>query len=272
MEVTGIVCAHRVHQVGPLDAAAAPARAVLWRPGGPRADRAEDELRRPAARPRGLAPLHDRHQRQHGRPERRHDRRAQVHLPALRGRLRARRGHQGPELPGAPRDAGPSRAATVKRSGGFAGPSSWRRGNRNVPNADRPDPHQSDVDPARPALLGPMLTLITGHPDWIVLVGVYLLMGVRSTPWSTPRLLKYQPPWMTFVLALVEFGLLLCSPTAQGSNDRRVEAIDLLLASGCWRRSQDRRAADHLADLHRVGGRVPPGRVVAPARAPCPCP
>jgi len=60
-----------------------------------------------------------------------------------------------------------------------------------------------------PAVLGLIITLITGHLDWIVLVGVYLLMGVVLDTCVYPFVLKYQPPWMTFVLALAEWGLLL---------------------------------------------------------------
>ena len=47
-----------------------------------------------------------------------------------------------------------------------------------------------------PALIGLIFTLVSGHLDWLVLVGVYLM-------------LKWQPPWVGFVLALGEFGLLL---------------------------------------------------------------
>jgi hypothetical protein len=60
-----------------------------------------------------------------------------------------------------------------------------------------------------PAVLGLIITLITGHLDWIVLVGVYLLMGTVLDSVVYPLVLKYQPPWMTFVLALAEWGLLL---------------------------------------------------------------
>jgi hypothetical protein len=60
-----------------------------------------------------------------------------------------------------------------------------------------------------PAVLGLILTLITGHLDWIVLIGVYLLLGVVLDALVYPLILKYQPPWMTFVLALAEYGLLL---------------------------------------------------------------
>lgn len=60
-----------------------------------------------------------------------------------------------------------------------------------------------------PAVIGLILTLVTGHLDWIVLIGVYLLMGVVLDSVVYPLVLKYQPPWMTFVLALAEWGLLL---------------------------------------------------------------
>lgn len=60
-----------------------------------------------------------------------------------------------------------------------------------------------------PAVLGLILTLITGHLDWIVLVGVYLLLAVVLDTAVYPFVLSWQPPWMTFVLALVEYGLLL---------------------------------------------------------------
>jgi hypothetical protein len=60
-----------------------------------------------------------------------------------------------------------------------------------------------------PAVLGLILTLVSGNLDWIVLIGVYLLLGVFLDAAVYSWLLKYQPPWMTFVLALGEYGLLL---------------------------------------------------------------
>ncbi len=60
-----------------------------------------------------------------------------------------------------------------------------------------------------PALLGLILSLITGKADWIVLIGVYLLLGVWLDAAVYSWLLKYQPPWMTGVLAHAEYGLLL---------------------------------------------------------------
>jgi hypothetical protein len=59
-----------------------------------------------------------------------------------------------------------------------------------------------------PALLGVILSLISGREDWIVLIGVLLLLGVSLDAGLYSWLISYQPPWMTFVLALGEFGLL----------------------------------------------------------------
>lgn len=60
-----------------------------------------------------------------------------------------------------------------------------------------------------PGVLGLILTLVTGQLDWIVLIGVYLLLGVFLDSAIYPLVLKYQPPWMTGILALAEYGLLL---------------------------------------------------------------
>ena len=59
-----------------------------------------------------------------------------------------------------------------------------------------------------PALLGLIVSLITGNADWIVLIGIYLLMGVALDTLVYPWLLRYQPPWMTGILAIGEFALL----------------------------------------------------------------
>ena len=60
-----------------------------------------------------------------------------------------------------------------------------------------------------PALLGLIVSLITGHWDWLVLVGVYYLLGIFLDAAVYSWLLPWQPPFMGFVLALSEFGLLL---------------------------------------------------------------
>jgi hypothetical protein len=59
------------------------------------------------------------------------------------------------------------------------------------------------------AILAAIYSLATGEEGWIVLIGVYLLMGVMLDGGVYAWLLRYQPPWMTFVLALGEYGFLL---------------------------------------------------------------
>jgi hypothetical protein len=90
-----------------------------------------------------------------------------------------------------------------------------------------------------PALLGLILSLITGHWDWLVLVGVYYLLGVFLDTAVYSWLLKYQPPFVALVLALSEFGLLLVlagilNDTADGglSNVAVWEAAIFFWA--CW--------------------------------------
>jgi hypothetical protein len=60
-----------------------------------------------------------------------------------------------------------------------------------------------------PALLGLGVSLATDNPRYIVLIGLYLVLGVTLDAVVYSWALRYQPPWMTFVLAIVEFGLLL---------------------------------------------------------------
>jgi hypothetical protein len=59
-----------------------------------------------------------------------------------------------------------------------------------------------------PALLGLLLWAITGRPGFIVLIGVYLLLGAALDAGFYPLVIKWQPPWLTFVLALAEFVIL----------------------------------------------------------------
>jgi hypothetical protein len=76
-----------------------------------------------------------------------------------------------------------------------------------------------------PALLGVVLWIVTGKPDWLVLIGVYLLLGVALDTSAYSWLLRYQPPWMTFVLALGEFGLLYVLAQVLELNLTPLEAI-----------------------------------------------
>lgn len=82
-----------------------------------------------------------------------------------------------------------------------------------------------------PALLGTVLSIATGRPDWIVLIGVYLLLGVSLDAGVYSWLLKYQPPWMTGILALGEFGLLYVLADVLKLDLAPLEAILLFWAS-----------------------------------------
>ena len=60
-----------------------------------------------------------------------------------------------------------------------------------------------------PALFGLIVSLVTGHFDWLALVGIYYIMGIFLDTAVYSWLFRFQPPWMTFVLAIAELGFLL---------------------------------------------------------------
>jgi hypothetical protein len=59
-----------------------------------------------------------------------------------------------------------------------------------------------------PAIFAGILSLVFWDASWIALIGIYLLLGIALDIFVYSWLFRYQPPWMTFVLAVAEFGLL----------------------------------------------------------------
>ncbi len=58
------------------------------------------------------------------------------------------------------------------------------------------------------AVLAAIVSVVGDDEGFVVLVGIYLLMGVLLDIAFYPYVIRWQPPWLTFVLAVGEFAIL----------------------------------------------------------------
>ena len=56
-----------------------------------------------------------------------------------------------------------------------------------------------------PAILAALLWLLADEEGYLVLLGIYYLIGVALDTTVYPQIIKWQPPWLTFVLGAGEF-------------------------------------------------------------------
>ena len=83
-----------------------------------------------------------------------------------------------------------------------------------------------------PALIATVISIATENEGWIVLIGVYFVLGVALDTGFYPLVIRWQPPWLTFALAVGEFVLVYILAHVLKVGLTNVEAV--LLYWGAW--------------------------------------
>jgi hypothetical protein len=83
-----------------------------------------------------------------------------------------------------------------------------------------------------PALIATAISIATSNEGWIVLIGVYFVLGVALDTAFYPFIIRWQPPWLTFTLAVGEFVLVYILAHVLKVGLTNLEAV--LLYWGAW--------------------------------------
>jgi len=83
-----------------------------------------------------------------------------------------------------------------------------------------------------PAVIAAIISIATRNAGWIVLIGVYFILGVALDSAFYPFIIRWQPPWLTFTLAVGEFILVYVLAHVLKVGLTNVEAV--LLYWGAW--------------------------------------
>jgi hypothetical protein len=78
-----------------------------------------------------------------------------------------------------------------------------------------------------PMLFGLIVSLVTGNWGWLVIIGIYYIQGIFLDTAVYSWLFRFQPPWMTFVLAVAELGILLVVTQVIAKNIGGLEDISV---------------------------------------------
>jgi hypothetical protein len=76
-----------------------------------------------------------------------------------------------------------------------------------------------------PAIIGALLSIVLQNEGYVVLIGIYYLIGVALDLTFYPVIIKWQPPWLTFVLGFGEFVIVYVLAQALDVGLTPIEAI-----------------------------------------------